>query len=107
MRLFFRSPIGDINCGLRAFRKEAIERLELRSLGMEYAGEMIVKATTFRLKITEIPTTLAPDGRGRPPHLNTWRDGWRHLRFLLLYSRDGYFYSGSHCSCLGQCSGRF
>jgi glycosyltransferase involved in cell wall biosynthesis len=86
MRLFFRSPIGDINCGLRAFRKEAIERLELRSLGMEYAGEMIVKATTFRLKITEIPTTLAPDGRGRPPHLNTWRDGWRHLRFLLLYS---------------------
>jgi len=86
MRLFFRSPIGDINCGLRAFRKEAIERLELRSLGMEFAGEMIVKATIFRLKIAEIPTTLAPDGRGRAPHLNTWRDGWRHLRFLLLYS---------------------
>ena len=85
-RLFFRSPVGDINCGLRGFRKEAIEGLGLRTLGMEYAGEMIVKASTFGLRITEIPTTLAPDGRGRAPHLNTWRDGWRHLRFLLLYS---------------------
>jgi glycosyltransferase involved in cell wall biosynthesis len=85
-RLFFRSPVGDINCGLRGFRKEAIEGLRLRTLGMEYAGEMIVKASAFGLRITEIPTTLAPDGRGRAPHLNTWRDGWRHLRFLLLYS---------------------
>jgi len=85
-RLFFRSPVGDINCGLRGFRKEAIEGLGLRTLGMEYAGEMIVKASAFGLRITEIPTTLAPDGRGRAPHLNTWRDGWRHLRFLLLYS---------------------
>jgi glycosyltransferase involved in cell wall biosynthesis len=85
-RLFFRSPVGDINCGLRGFRKKAIEGLGLRTLGMEYAGEMIVKASTFGLRITEIPTTLAPDGRGRAPHLNTWRDGWRHMRFLLLYS---------------------
>jgi glycosyltransferase involved in cell wall biosynthesis len=85
-RLFFKTPIGDIYCGLRAFRKDAIERLELRTLGMEYANEMVVKATTFGLRIAEIPTTLSPDGRDRPPHLRTWRDGWRTLRFLLLYS---------------------
>jgi glycosyltransferase involved in cell wall biosynthesis len=85
-RLFFRAPIGDIYCGLRAFRREAIEHLGLRTQGMEYANEMVVKATTFGLRITEIPTTLSPDGRGRPPHLRTWRDGWRTLRFLLLYS---------------------
>ena len=85
-RLFFRSSVGDINCGLRGFRREAIEALGLRTLGMEFAAEMIVKASTFGLRITEIPTTLAPDGRGRAPHLNTWRDGWRHMRFLLLYS---------------------
>src|SRR5208337_2449132 len=85
-RLFFRSPVGDFHCGLRAFRKEAIERLDLRTLGMEFASEMVVKATAFGLRITEIPTTLSPDGRARTPHLRTWRDGWRHLRFLLLYS---------------------
>jgi glycosyltransferase involved in cell wall biosynthesis len=85
-RLFFKAPIGDIYCGLRAFRREAIEHLGLRTQGMEYANEMVVKATTFGLRITEIPTTLSPDGRGRPPHLRTWRDGWRTLRFLLLYS---------------------
>jgi hypothetical protein len=85
-RLFFKTSIGDIYCGLRAFRKDAIERLELRTLGMEYANEMVVKATTFGLRIAEIPTTLSPDGRDRPPHLRTWRDGWRTLRFLLLYS---------------------
>jgi glycosyltransferase involved in cell wall biosynthesis len=85
-RLFFKSPVGDFHCGLRAFRKDAIERLGLRTLGMEFASEMIVKASRFGLRITEIPTTLAPDRRGRAPHLRTWRDGWRHLRFLLLYS---------------------
>jgi glycosyltransferase involved in cell wall biosynthesis len=85
-RLFFKAPIGDIYCGLRAFRREAIEHLGLRTQGMEYANEMVVKATTFGLRITEVPTTLSPDGRGRPPHLRTWRDGWRTLRFLLLYS---------------------
>jgi glycosyltransferase involved in cell wall biosynthesis len=81
-RLFFKSPVGDFHCGLRAFRKDAIEELGLRTLGMEF----VVKATTFGLSVTEIPTTLAPDRRDRPPHLRTWRDGWRHLRFLLLYS---------------------
>jgi glycosyltransferase involved in cell wall biosynthesis len=85
-RLFFKSPVGDFHCGLRAFRKDAIERLGLRTLGMEFASEMVVKASRFGLRITEIPTTLAPDRRDRPPHLRTWRDGWRHLRFLLLYS---------------------
>jgi glycosyltransferase involved in cell wall biosynthesis len=85
-RLFFKSPVGDFHCGLRAFRKDAIEDLGLRTLGMEFATEMVVKATTFGLSVTEIPTTLAPDRRDRPPHLRTWRDGWRHLRFLLLYS---------------------
>jgi glycosyltransferase involved in cell wall biosynthesis len=85
-RLFFRSPFGDLNCGLRAFRKEAIDGLDMRTLGMEFAGEMIVKACAFGLRVTEIPTTLSPDGRNRAPHLNTWRDGWRHLRFMLLYS---------------------
>jgi glycosyltransferase involved in cell wall biosynthesis len=85
-RLFFKSKIGDNNCGLRAFRRSAIEQLKLRTMGMEFASEMIIKATMFGLRVTEIPTTLSPDGRGRAPHLRTWRDGWRHLRFLLLYS---------------------
>jgi glycosyltransferase involved in cell wall biosynthesis len=85
-RLFFKSPVGDFHCGLRAFRKDAIERLELRTLGMEFASEMVVKATRFHLRVTEVPTTLSPDGRDRAPHLRTWSDGWRHLRFLLLYS---------------------
>ncbi len=85
-RLFFKSPARDFHCGLRAFRKEAIERLGLRTLGMEFASEMVVKASLFDLRVTEIPTTLAPDKRTRAPHLRTWRDGWRHLRFLLLYS---------------------
>jgi len=85
-RLFFKTPIRDFHCGMRGFRKDAIDNLRLRSLGMEFASEMVVKATLFRLAIAEIPTVLSPDGRDRPPHLRTWRDGWRHLRFLLLYS---------------------
>src|SRR5215831_11457113 len=85
-RLFFHCPVGDFQCGLRAFRKDAIDRLELRTTGMEFSTEMVVKATLFGLRIAEIPTTLSPDGRDRPPHLRTWRDGWRYLRFLLLYS---------------------
>ncbi len=105
-RLFFRSPVGDINCGLRGFRKEAIEGLGLRTLGMEYASEMIVKASAFGLRIAEIPTTLSPDGRGRAPHLNTWRDGWRHLRFLLLYSpRWLFLYPGTALLVLGTALG--
>src|ERR1700680_1885250 len=101
-RLLFKSPVGDFHCGLRAFRKDAIERLELRTLGMEFASEMVVKATAFGLRITEIPTTLAPDRRDHAPHLRTWRDGWRHLRFLLLYSpRWLFLYPGIALFALG------
>jgi glycosyltransferase involved in cell wall biosynthesis len=85
-RLFFKSPVGDFHCGLRAFRREAIQALRLQTRGMEFASEMVVKATLFGLRITEVPTTLSKDGRDRHPHLRTWRDGWRHLRFLMLYS---------------------
>ncbi len=85
-RLFFRSPIGDFHCGLRGFSKEAIQRLSLQTTGMEFASEMVVKATLYHLRITEVPTVLSPAGRKRPPHLRSWRDGWRHLRFLLIYS---------------------
>jgi len=85
-KLLFKSPVGDFHCGLRAFRRSSVLQLDLRTTGMEFASEMIVKATLQRLKITEVPTILSPDGRSRPPHLRSWRDGWRHLRFLLLYS---------------------
>lgn len=85
-RLFFRSPCGDFHCGLRGFDRESILKLDLRTTGMEFASEMVVKATLHKLRVTEVPTTLSPDGRSRPPHLRSWRDGWRHLRFLLMYS---------------------
>ncbi|GAA4225060.1 glycosyltransferase [Actinomadura meridiana] len=85
-RLFFGSKIGDFHCGLRAFERDAILRLGLQTGGMEFASEMVVKATLQGYDIREVPTTLSPDGRTRAPHLNTWRDGWRHLRFLMLYS---------------------
>ncbi len=85
-RIFFRSPCGDFHCGLRGFDREAILGLDLQAPGMEFASEMVVKATIHGLTITEVPTTLSPDGRSRPPHLRSWRDGWRHLRFLLLFS---------------------
>jgi len=91
-RLFFKNDIGDFHCGLRGFRKEAILSLDLQTTGMEFASEMVVKASLFGLKITEVPTILYPDGRSRPPHLRTWSDGWRHLRFLLLYSPRWLFY---------------
>jgi len=84
LNLFFRTPIGDAHCGLRAFRKEAYCRLGLVSTGMEFASEMVVKAVLKKQKISEVPTVLYPDGRDRPPHLRSFRDGWRHLRFLLL-----------------------
>lgn len=83
-RLFFGGGIGDFHCGLRAFTAEAVRRLDLRTTGMEFATEMIAKARLHRLRVTEVPTVLRPDGRGRPPHLRAWRDGWRHLRFMLL-----------------------
>jgi glycosyltransferase involved in cell wall biosynthesis len=85
-RGLFHAPIGDFHCGIRAFSKNAYERLDLRTTGMEFASEMVVKSSLLGQKITEVPTTLKKDGRSRPPHLKTWRDGWRHLRFLLMYS---------------------
>ncbi len=90
-RLFFGSKAGDFHCGLRGFRQDIVSLLNLQTTGMEFASEMVVKATIFNLKIAEVPTTLSPDGRSRPPHLRTWRDGWRHLRFLLLYSPKWLF----------------
>jgi glycosyltransferase involved in cell wall biosynthesis len=101
-RLFFKSDIGDFHCGLRAFRKDALLSLNLQTTGMEFASEMIVKATLKKLKIKEVPTILYPDGRTRAPHLRTWADGWRHLRFLLLYSpRWLFFYPGITLTILG------
>lgn len=101
-RIFFRSSCGDIYCGLRGFRRSAILGLDLQSPGMEFAIEMVVKATNKGLSIAEVPTTLSPDGRGRPPHLRTWRDGWRSLRFLLLYSpRWLFLYPGCALSLGG------
>jgi glycosyltransferase involved in cell wall biosynthesis len=85
-RLFFKCPAHDFHCGLRGFTKEAYERINLRTTGMEFASEMVIKATQRGLKITEVPITLHKDGRDRPPHLRSWRDGWRHLRFMLLFS---------------------
>jgi len=85
-RLLFRSPSGDFHCGMRAFRRSSIMSLGLRTAGMEFASEMVVRATLAKLRIVEVPVTLSADGRTRAPHLRPWRDGWRHLRFLLLYS---------------------
>jgi hypothetical protein len=105
-RLFFSSPCRDFHCGLRAFTRAAIMKLDLRTTGMEFASEMIVKATLHNLRIAEVPTTLSPDGRNRPPHLRSWRDGWRHLRFLLLYSpRWLFFYPGAILIALGLAMG--
>ena len=105
-QLFFKSPVGDFYCGLRGFRKDAYERMALRTTGMEFATEMVVKATLLELRIAEVPTTLSPDGRNRPPHLRTWRDGWRTLRFFLLYSpRWLFLYPGIALMLLGTALG--
>jgi glycosyltransferase involved in cell wall biosynthesis len=94
-QLFFRCPIGDFHCGLRGFSRDAFERMNLQTIGMEFASEMAVKATLLNMRIVEVPTTLSKDGRSRPPHLRPWRDGWRHLRFMLLYSpRWVFLYPG-------------
>jgi glycosyltransferase involved in cell wall biosynthesis len=105
-RLFFHSACGDFHCGLRGFDKTSILKLDLRTTGMEFASEMIVKATLHDLHISEVATTLSPDGRSRPPHLRSWRDGWRHLRFLLLYSpRWLFFYPGAFLMLAGLTTG--
>ena len=85
-RVFFRSPVRDFHCGLRAFTRDAYFRLRLRTTGMEFASEMVIRASLLGMRITEVPVVLYPDGRTRRPHLRRWRDGWRHLRFMLLFS---------------------
>jgi hypothetical protein len=101
-RLFYKSPIRDFHCGLRGFDRAAIAALQLNSTGMEFASEMVVKATLNGLRVSEVPTTLSPDGRDRPPHLRSWRDGWRHLRFLLVHAPTWLFmYPGLALLALG------
>jgi glycosyltransferase involved in cell wall biosynthesis len=101
-RVFFRSECRDFHCGLRGFRRDSILALDLQAPGMEFASEMVVKATIRKLRITEVPTTLSRDGRSRPPHLRSWRDGWRHLRFLMLFSpRWLFLYPGIALFILG------
>jgi glycosyltransferase involved in cell wall biosynthesis len=90
-RTLFSSPVSDFHCGLRGFDRDAILGLKLRATGMEFASEMVVKASLAQLSIAEVPTTLHPDGRQRSSHLRPWRDGWRHLRFMLLRSPQWLF----------------
>jgi len=90
-RFFFKSKIKDFHCGLRGFKKSAALRMDLRTAGMEFASEMIIKATLLKMKTIEVATTLSPDGRDRPPHLRSWRDGWRHLQFMLFYCPNWLF----------------
>lgn len=101
-RLFFATGTRDFHCGLRGFRAEPIRSLGLRTTGMEFASEMVVRSALSGLAIEEVPTTLKPDGRSRPPHLKTWRDGWRHLKFLLMYNpRWLFFIPGTMLAGLG------
>ena len=101
-KIFYRSDINDFHCGLRGFNKEAMRKLNLQTSGMEFASEMVVKSTLHKLKIAEVPTTLSPDGRSRPPHLRSWRDGWRHLKFLLIHSpRWLFLYPGMFFFLIG------
>ena len=101
-RRFFHCPARDFHCGLRGFTRAAFEKMDLQTTGMEFASEMVIKSTFKRLKITEVPVTLRPDGRSRPPHLKPWRDGWRHLRFMLLFSPRWLFLApGIFLSLLG------
>ena len=101
-RLLFPTPLRDFHCGLRGFRATAYRQMDLRTTGMEFASEMVIKATLLKLRVTEVPTTLRPDGRGRPPHLRPWRDGWRHLRFMFLFSpRWLFFYPGTFLMLAG------
>lgn len=101
-RLFFGTSIGDFHCGLRAFTADAYRRMDLRTTGMELASEIVIKSVLFGLRVEEVPTVLRKDGRDRPPHLRPWRDGWRHLRFMLLFSpRWLFWYPGILLMALG------
>ncbi len=105
-RLLFHAPCGDFHCGLRGFSMQAYRRMDLQTTGMEFASEMVVKASLFGMKIVEVPTTLSPAGRDRPPHLRRWRDGWRHLRFLMMYSpRWTFLYPGLALMIAGAAMG--
>jgi len=105
-RLFFNVPVGDFHCGLRGFDAASMRGLGVKTTGMEFASEMVVRSALAGLRIDEVPTTLRPDGRTRPPHLRTWRDGWRHLKFLLMYCpRWLYMIPGLVCLMLGGAAG--
>jgi glycosyltransferase involved in cell wall biosynthesis len=105
-RLFFKAPCGDFHCGLRGFSREAYKRMGLCTTGMEFASEMVVKAALFKMRIAEVPITLSPDRRDHAPHLRSWHDGWRHLRFLLLYSpRWLFLYPGLMLMSVGGSAG--
>lgn len=90
-RVLFRCEAKDFHCGLRAFTKKAFQAMDLRTTGMEFASEMVIKANIFKMRVAEVPIVLSPDGRSRPPHLRPWRDGWRHLRFMFLFSPKWLF----------------
>jgi len=101
-RILFKCPIKDFHCGLRGYNASRMRELGLQTTGMEYASEMVVQATINGYKISEVPTTLSPDGRSRPPHLRSWRDGWRHLKFLLMYAPNWLFFApGLFCFFTG------
>jgi hypothetical protein len=105
-KLLFHCPVGDFHCGMRGFSRSAFDRLDLQTTGMEFASEMVIKATLMKMQLTEVPTTLDKDGRSRPPHLRPWRDGWRHLRFMLLYSpRWLFLYPGLALIVVGLLGG--
>ena len=91
-RIFYRTPVGDFHCGLRGFNAAAIRALKLNTQGMEFASEMVIKSTIMGYRIEEVPTTLSPDGRSRPPHLRSWRDGWLHLKLLMSFAPHWLFY---------------
>lgn len=102
-KLFFKTPANDFHCGLRGFTKNAIEKMDLQTTGMELASEIVIKSSILGMNTCEVPTTLSPDGRDRPPHLRSFRDGWRHLRFLLIYSPSWlFFYPGMALAILGS-----
>ena len=104
--VFFHAKVGDMHCGLRGFSRVAYDELRLRASGMEFASEMVIKASLKRMRVTEVPVKLRPDGRSRPPHLRTWRDGWRHLRFMLLFSpRLLFLYPGLFLLIVGGAVG--
>jgi glycosyltransferase involved in cell wall biosynthesis len=105
-KILFHAEVDDFHCGLRGFSKSAFQRMDLRTTGMEFASEMVIKSKLMGMKMTEVPTTLSPDGRSRPPHLLPYRDGWRHLRFMLLFSPNWLFlYPGMVAMLVGLAVG--